>query len=576
MKNEMAKPLGMTSRGGAHQLRICIPVDLQAAYGGRKDFRVSIGRLPNAQAVDRAHLVRAEYVTKFADKRSALNATAAPSAPISTVSPGLATAIAQGVYAADLAQDETARDSDGVRAALMELADITSSSKGLLIGTPAPPEFHYMDGIPDDAAEVLAALNALQEGDAAQSLARRKLSTVLPLADAVARRMGLEVDWSTDSAKHALRLSLEQLRKARRGRVQRDLGEVTPTPPAPVTASPVASEPPAKTHTLDDAVAVWKTLKQPGLSSQKMAGYAVRLVNECLDSIPIEQFTKPQGAVVIAFLLEQCGSQKTAKNRFDSVNALLNIAADLQGWIPSNPWRGHKVAVKKARSRKDLQPETLTQLFSSSLFRSYDLPTMKGAGGSAAYWVPLLAPFTGARQSELCQLRIDDVVTVAEGLVLYIQADAGDEEEGIPSTTTKGETSKRRVPVHSHLIRLGFADYVADMKEAGEVLLFPNVRKPPEGMPMGEYYSKWWSVYRKAQGVTGRYIDFHAFRHTSRTRLTDAGVEDVLSARLLGHTVTGSTGSKVYDHSVKTLRATLEKLAYPELPQVRCYPVKAR
>ena len=57
-------------------------------------------------------------------------------------------------------------------------------------------------------------------------------------------------------------------------------------------------------------------------------------------------------------------------------------------------------------------------------------------------------------------------------------------------------------------------------------------------------------------------------------RLTVEGVEDVISARLLGHTVAGSTGAKVYDHSIVTLRPALEKLAYPELPQVRCYPVR--
>jgi integrase len=109
------------------------------------------------------------------------------------------------------------------------------------------------------------------------------------------------------------------------------------------------------------------------------------------------------------------------------------------------------------------------------------------------------------------------------------------------------------------------------MKAAGSALLFPDV-KFPEGEPAGTYFSKWFSEYRKGQGVTRRYHDFHAFRHTSRTRLTDADVEDVISAALLGHTTGQSTGRRVYDHSTKTLRKNLEKLAYPELKLERSYP----
>jgi integrase len=70
------------------------------------------------------------------------------------------------------------------------------------------------------------------------------------------------------------------------------------------------------------------------------------------------------------------------------------------------------------------------------------------AGGAAAYWVPLLGLYTGARQSELCQLRIEDVTTDPDmGLTVTILADAGDEDEDSPETTTKGETGRRRTPI---------------------------------------------------------------------------------------------------------------------------------
>ena len=46
------------------------------------------------------------------------------------------------------------------------------------------------------------------------------------------------------------------------------------------------------------------------------------------------------------------------------------------------------------------------------------------AGADAAYWVPLLAAYTGARPSELCQLWTDDLSEEAGGLVVEFRNDA--------------------------------------------------------------------------------------------------------------------------------------------------------
>lgn len=565
MKKTMAKPVGVTPamKGRAPSIRICIPLDLQPLYGGRKDVRISLGRGADwATAKARSATLRAQYEAEFAHKREAL-LTGRPLSAITVMTPEIAQAIARDVYAEGLAQDDALREStEGVQA-LGEVAALTRNP--LLI---AVPETVQRDGLTGGEASALAGLNALADGAAATDLARRRTSRVLVAADDAARRLGLDVDWSDETAQVALRLSLEQHRQAWKGRSARDRGEVLPTPQRETTAKA------AKQYTLRDVLKEWEATNLPSRTLVSKASSGIALVDECLGKLPLAAYTKPQGATVVAHFLAKCKTQKTALDKFNAVKSLLNYAADLQGWISGNPWRAHTVIVKKSRKRVNLSPEVLTKLFTSPLFQGYELPKSPAAGGAAAYWVPLLGLYTGARQSELCQLRVEDVGEHPElGLSVNIVADAGDEDEDSPETTTKGDTGRRRAPIHADIIALGFADYIQDVKAAGHVRLFPDV-KFPEGEPAGTNFTKWFSSYRKSQGVTGRYQDFHAFRHTARTRLTDAGVESTISDALLGHTSAQSTGRKVYDHSLKTLRINLEKLTFPELDLTRCYPSK--
>lgn len=48
----------------------------------------------------------------------------------------------------------------------------------------------------------------------------------------------------------------------------------------------------------------------------------------------------------------------------------------------------------------------------------------------------------------------------------------------------KNEGSRRRVPIHSSLIKLGFLDYVQQMKQDGHTRLFPKLTRAIAGMPI--------------------------------------------------------------------------------------------
>jgi integrase len=91
-------------------------------------------------------------------------------------------------------------------------------------------------------------------------------------------------------------------------------------------------------------------------------------------------------------------------------------------------------------------------------------------GGKGEAWLPLLGLFTGARLGELCHPLVSDV-QCAEGIDYINLTDEGDEQ------AIKTVGSRRRVPIHPELVRLGFLDYVKGRKAAKDERLFPLLKQ---------------------------------------------------------------------------------------------------
>ena len=113
----------------------------------------------------------------------------------------------------------------------------------------------------------------------------------------------------------------------------------------------------------------------------------------------------------------------------------------------------------------------------------------KGGAGDAAYWLPILALYTGARLRELGQLRGEDVRQ--ENGVTYIAiGDAGDGQR------VKNASSRRSVPLHSN-IRGAFFAFAGGTTGP----LFPELKPDIKGNVTGNW-SKWWGRYqREALGI---------------------------------------------------------------------------
>jgi Protein of unknown function (DUF3987) len=131
--------------------------------------------------------------------------------------------------------------------------------------------------------------------------------------------------------------------------------------------------------------------------------------------------------------------------------------------------------------------------------------------GAARRWVPWLCAYTGPRVGELTQLRAGDVEQRACGPVLRITPEAGTVKTG----------NARWVPLHHHVVEMGFLDYVAAVEarlgKRGPLFYRPPPRpsRKPPAVRLRERLAEW----VRGLGVTDPGIQPNqGWRHTFKTR----------------------------------------------------------
>jgi integrase len=223
--------------------------------------------------------------------------------------------------------------------------------------------------------------------------------------------------------------------------------------------------------------------------------------------------------------------------------------------------------LKAARSqRRPWEPEELSILFGSPIYLQRKRPA--GGKGEAAYWLPLLALYSGARLNELAPLCADDIKLDGASGVHFMNV-IEDEDQG---RRLKTETSIRAVPIHPELIRIGFLEFVGLQKaqRGASARLMPGLTRGSKG-GFGEAFSKWFGRYKRALGIENKKSVFHSFRHGFKDALRAAGVNEDINDALTGHGggngVARGYGSDdmVRRFGFPRLKEALEKANYPGL-----------
>jgi integrase len=373
-------------------------------------------------------------------------------------------------------------------------------------------------------------------------------------------------------------------------------GETVPTPTPPImSAAPGQMTISVAYHRWADGGG--RGARKPREGSVKEAERAVQRFIELHGDMPITAITKAHGRTYrdalaslpkalpdrlrtmrLPALLKQDLS-RFPKRSAQTVNKVLALLGGLfaraerdgffepvSGW--SNPFHvGFEIARNEKQPFEPFSPNELQTLFASPVFTQGSRP--HGGKGEAAYWFPLVSLFSGARRTEIAQLKVGDVRQGEGDIWFFDFSDRGEDQR------LKNESSARSVPVHSELIRLGLLHLVTERARRTDpsAPLWPGFEPPVD--PKTKAWSKWFGRYLGEQVVDHPSKTFHSFRHTFKRACREAGISEEIHHALTGHSGGGvgraygrerrADGSLDRGISLVRLQAEINRVSYAGL-----------
>jgi integrase len=171
---------------------------------------------------------------------------------------------------------------------------------------------------------------------------------------------------------------------------------------------------------------------------------------------------------------------------------------------------------------------------------------------SVRRWVPWLGAYSGARVSELCQLRAEDIIAIDAIWCMKFDPEAG-------SLKTSG--SERIIPLHPALIDRGFLKFVATIKSGP---LFAALSPDKFGRRGGNGTKMIGRFVRQLGLKDGRLSPSHSWRHRIKTLGRKHGLaQDILNA-ITGH-ATRSVADSYGEFPIEALFREICKIPALEL-----------
>lgn len=215
------------------------------------------------------------------------------------------------------------------------------------------------------------------------------------------------------------------------------------------------------------------------------------------------------------------------------------------GLLPVNPALGLKV---KAAKRTKLRERDFTDEEALAILRGANAVVLTRKSIQFDYlkrWAPWLCAYSGARVGEIVQLRKEDFRKSGGHWVMTITPEAG-------TVKTK---ELREVPLHAHLIELGFMDFVRKAKDG---YLFLTVQ---EGKTLRHTWrgrksrlAEWVRNFVPDPNVAPN----HGWRHTFKAKGFEVDIQEKVLDAICGHTPQ-SQGRKYGSVTLKTKVDALAK-----------------
>ncbi|WP_179187241.1 site-specific integrase [Sphingomonas sp. TZW2008] len=258
----------------------------------------------------------------------------------------------------------------------------------------------------------------------------------------------------------------------------------------------------------------------------------------------------------------------SVKRRVGHLQALLTYAFN-QRWIEASIGAGIRIEgySKNTGAKRPFLDDELGRLFGSDLFVKPERwrSTRDTVSDRTLAWLFLLGLTNGARIEEIGQTELSNVKTDDGIRYLDLGIDA----------RVKNETSRRMIPLHDLVLQLGFDDYVAVLRKAGETRLFPDL-KP----------NKFDKLCQAASRVANRVIDrvvsdnprisFHSLRHNFKDMARDATIEKYIMDQIMGHAGVTTGDRYGVGARLKTLARELDRVRFDMVdwePIIRAFSV---
>lgn len=323
-----------------------------------------------------------------------------------------------------------------------------------------------------------------------------------------------------------------------------------------------------------DIVGGWAAERKPSAKGKAAYESSARLFHSIMGRKSVKLITK---ADVMAYkkklIADPTRSQTNVRDHLGYLRTLLDWAAQ-NDVIEANPAKDVRMRVtEKGEARKDFDIDDLTALFAGPVHAKGERP--KGCGGEAAYWLPLLALFMGARREELGQLRVGDVrqAPYVDGNDQRQQVwciDITDASNGEAlANQVKNASSRRLIPLHPKLIELGFIKYVEKLDKTGRV--FPALKPVGVGQKLTDKWGQWFGRYKLACGIVDKKKVFHSFRHTWKTYAVDADIHERVCRQFQGHE--GKDAADKYG-TVPSMHVLVAAIASFRIPGLELSPPK--
>jgi integrase len=439
-----------------------------------------------------------------------------------------------------------ARPLDAIEIARIQFAESVEFDTELRDTDPRYAEF----GFPDE--QNIASLKRIASGAAGDDETARTLAIILYR---FRQRGHIQSPAGSAEWRNVCRLLAQAELASLEVSAHRDEGE--PDPPLPAFLEPPAeteTHSPVRVRDLFDAYL--KELQRAGKARDADRKWqpVIRNLLEFLGHDDARRITK-KNAVDWKDKLSEAFAPKTVRDRYiATARAAFAWGLDNER-VATNPFKGVKIRYTKAKLGREkgfVDREAQAILKAANGYRKLEREQLKTA--AAKRWTPLLAAYSGARIGELTQLRQEDVQEQDGIHFVRLTPDAGTIKTG----------SYKDVPLHPHLVELGFLDFV---RASGPgPLFFRELDRTGKNAPASIVANKVAAWVRSLNVADKRVAPNHGWRHRLKTVAREIGVDPRVLDAVQGHAAR-TAGDDYGDVTLRAKAGVINRLPRYELSQ---------